>query len=151
MLELQNIVSSTKPTGTLDAWRKVINMMVRRKMWDQLAVVLAGAAAPLMKFTGLLGMTVHVAVRPEKMTVQFTPPRDDERESPDQIGFNVVQGVIEDLAYLGSLTTYHVRLDGGTVVKVTHTNSARHTQAPLTWGSPVYVWWCGSDVVVLTQ
>jgi hypothetical protein len=36
-------------------------MMVRRKMWDQLAVVLAGAAAPLMRFTGLLGMTVHVA------------------------------------------------------------------------------------------
>jgi putrescine transport system ATP-binding protein len=101
--------------------------------------------------TGTLGMTVHVAVRPEKMTVQLTPPRDDERESPEQIGFNVVQGVIEDLAYLGSLTTYHVRLDGGMMVKVTHTNSARHDQAPLTWGSRVYVWWCGSDVVVLTQ
>jgi putrescine transport system ATP-binding protein len=101
--------------------------------------------------TGTLGMAVHVAVRPEKMTVQLTPPRDDERESPEQIGFNVVQGVIEDLAYLGSLTTYHVRLEGGTVVKVTHTNSARHEQAQLTWGSPVYVWWCGSDVVVLTQ
>lgn len=101
--------------------------------------------------TGTLGMTVHVAVRPEKMTVQLTPPRDDERESPQQIGHNVVQGVIEDLAYLGSLTTYHVRLDGGMVVKVTHTNSARHDQTPLTWGSRVYVWWCGSDVVVLTQ
>lgn len=101
--------------------------------------------------TGTLGMTVHVAVRPEKMTVQLTPPRDDERESPEQIGFNVVHGVIEDLAYLGSLTTYHVRLDGGMMVKVTHTNSARHDQAPLTWGSRVYVWWCGSDVVVLTQ
>jgi hypothetical protein len=61
MSELQNIVASTKPTGSLDAWRNVINMMVRRKMWDQLAVVLAGAAAPLMRFTGLLGMTVHVA------------------------------------------------------------------------------------------
>jgi hypothetical protein len=59
--DLQNIVASTKPTGSLDAWRNVINMMVRRKMWDQLAVVLAGAAAPLMRFTGLLGMTVHVA------------------------------------------------------------------------------------------
>jgi hypothetical protein len=61
MSELQNIVASTKPTGSLDAWRNVINMMVRRKMWDQLAIVLAGAAAPLMRFTGLLGMTVHVA------------------------------------------------------------------------------------------
>ena len=36
-------------------------MLVRRQMWDQLAVVMAGAAAPLMRFTGLFGMTVHVA------------------------------------------------------------------------------------------
>ena len=59
--ELQNIVSNTKPTGTLENWRRVIDMMVRRKMWDQLAVVLAGMASPLMKFTGLFGATVHVA------------------------------------------------------------------------------------------
>lgn len=101
--------------------------------------------------TGNLGMAVDVAVRPEKMSIQVTPPRDEERESPAQIGFNVVQGVIENLAYLGSLTTYHVKLEDGSMVKVTHTNSARHDQAPLTWGSQVYVWWCGSDVVVLTQ
>jgi putrescine transport system ATP-binding protein len=62
-----------------------------------------------------------------------------------------VQGVIENLAYLGSLTTYHVKLDNGFVVKVTHTNAARHAQSSLTWGSPVYVWWYGSDAVVLTQ
>jgi hypothetical protein len=59
--ELQNIVSNTKPTGTLENWRKVIDMMVRRKMWDQLAVVLAGMGSPLMKFTGLFGATIHVA------------------------------------------------------------------------------------------
>lgn len=101
--------------------------------------------------TGNLGMAVDVAVRPEKMTIQVTPPRDEERESPAQVGFNVVQGVIEDLAYLGSLTTYHVKLEDASIVKVTHTNSARHDQTTLTWGSRAYVWWCGSDVVVLTQ
>ena len=61
MPELQNIVANTRPTGSLAAWKRVLEMMVRRQMWDQLAVVLAGAAAPLMKFTGLYGMTVHVA------------------------------------------------------------------------------------------
>ena len=101
--------------------------------------------------TGNLGMAVDVAVRPEKMTIQATPPRDEERESPAQVGFNVVQGVIEDLAYLGSLTTYHVKLEDASIVKVTHTNSARRDQTTLTWGSRVCVWWCGSDVVVLTQ
>ena len=101
--------------------------------------------------TGTAGMTVHVAVRPEKMTIQPERPPDDERESLEQVGFNIAQGVIKDLAYLGSLTTYHVQLDGtATVVKVTHTNAARHDASQLTWGDRVYVWWCGSDVVVLT-
>jgi putrescine transport system ATP-binding protein len=101
--------------------------------------------------TGTLGMAVHVAVRPEKMVIQHTPPVDGERESPAEVGCNVLQGVIENLAYLGSLTTYHVKLDGGSVVKVTHTNAARHTLTPLSAGDRVFVWWCGSDVVVLTR
>ena len=29
--------------------------------------------------------------------------------------------------------------------------AARHTLAPLKLGDSVHVWWCGSDVVVLTQ
>jgi putrescine transport system ATP-binding protein len=67
------------------------------------------------------------------------------------VGYNIVEGVIEDLAYLGSLTTYHVKLTSGTIVKVTNTNAARHGATQLTWGDTVYVWWCGSDVVVLTR
>ena len=102
--------------------------------------------------TGTSGMTVHVAVRPEKMSIRHGYPLDDERESAQEVGFNIVQGVIKDMAYLGSLTTYHVQLDGGiTVLKVTHTNAARHELTELTWGDRVYVWWCGSDVVVLTR
>lgn len=102
--------------------------------------------------TGTHGMSVHVAVRPEKMSIQQELPRDEERESLEEVGFNIAQGVIKDLAYLGSLTTYHVQLDGtDTVVKVTHTNAARHDATHLTWGDRVHVWWCGSDVVVLTR
>jgi putrescine transport system ATP-binding protein len=101
--------------------------------------------------TGTEGMDVHVAIRPEKMSIQLTLPADEERESLAEVGHNIVQGVIKDLAYLGSLTTYHVKLDSGMVVKVTHTNEARRDTSHLTWGDRVYVWWCGSDVVVLTQ
>ena len=101
--------------------------------------------------TGTEGMDVSIAVRPEKMSIQSTPPADSERESLAEVGYNVVQGVIDDLAYLGSLTTYHVKLANNTIVKVTHTNAARHGVTQLTWGDSVYVWWCGSDVVVLTQ
>jgi putrescine transport system ATP-binding protein len=101
--------------------------------------------------TGTEGMDVNVAIRPEKMSIQSTLPTDSERESLAEVGYNIVQGVIDDLAYLGSLTTYHVKLANNTIVKVTHTNAARHGETQLTWGDKVYVWWCGSDVVVLTQ
>jgi len=101
--------------------------------------------------TGTEGMPVSIAVRPEKLSIRGTPPEDSERESTAEVGYNLVQGVIDDLAYLGSLTTYHVKLENGTMVKVTHTNAARHGAEQLTWGDKVYVWWCGSDVVVLTQ
>jgi putrescine transport system ATP-binding protein len=101
--------------------------------------------------TGTDGMAVSIAIRPEKMSIQPTLPADSERESLAEVGFNLVQGVIDDLAYLGSLTTYHVKLENNTIVKVTHTNAARHGETQLTWGDKVYVWWCGSDVVVLTQ
>jgi putrescine transport system ATP-binding protein len=101
--------------------------------------------------TGTMGMPVHVAVRPEKLSIQHEPPKDEERESPAQVGYNCAKGEIKDIAYLGSLTTYHVKLASGTVVKVTHTNAARHDDSRFTWGDEVYVWWCGSDMVVLTQ
>ena len=101
--------------------------------------------------TGTEGMEAHIAVRPEKMEIQLTAPSDAERESLAEVGYNLAQGEIKDLAYLGSLTTYHVKLDSGMVVKVTHTNAARRDTARFTWGDRVYVWWYGSDVVVLTQ
>jgi len=101
--------------------------------------------------TGTLGMQVDIAVRPEKMCLQATAPLASERDSAAEDGHNQVQGVIADIAYLGSLTTYHVRLASGLVLKVTQTNAARHTGVPLASGDAVWVWWGGSDVVVLTH
>ncbi len=101
--------------------------------------------------TGTQGMDVHVAVRPEKMSIQSAPVSEAQRELAAEVGLNLAQGVITELAYLGSLTTYHVKLASGLVVKVTHTNDARHGSSPLTWGDAVYVWWSGSDLVVLTR
>ena len=101
--------------------------------------------------TGTAGMAVQVAVRPEKMEIQSTPPVESDYQSAAEVGFNTAQGVVQDIAYLGSLTIYHVKLDTGAMVKVTRTNAVRHTASPLTWGDRVYVWWWGSDIVVLTQ
>ena len=63
MAGLENIINNTKPTGTLEGWRACVNMLIRRELYDILAVFLAGAGSPLMRFTGLYGMTYHCAAR----------------------------------------------------------------------------------------
>ena len=58
---LENITVNTEPKGTIEAWRDFINMLIAKKMWGHLAVILAGAGAPFMRFTGIYGMTYHCA------------------------------------------------------------------------------------------
>ncbi|MDX8120335.1 polyamine ABC transporter ATP-binding protein [Janthinobacterium sp. GMG2] len=101
--------------------------------------------------TGNLGMDVSVAVRPEKIGIQTAPPALEERASPNEHGYNCAQGVIVAMAYFGNETSYHVRLDSGTVVKVSRTNAARHDAARLEREQRVWVWWDGADIVVLTS
>ena len=101
--------------------------------------------------TGTPGMEVHIAIRPEKIGIQEHPPEVEDYDNPAELGFNNARGTIHDLAYLGSQTTYHVRLESGLRIKVTKANDARHDETRLAVGSSVYVWWWGSDLVVLTQ
>lgn len=56
---LENIVANTKPTGTIEAWRQFVQMLINKKMYNHLTIMLAGAGAPLMRFTGIYGMTYH--------------------------------------------------------------------------------------------
>jgi hypothetical protein len=58
---LENIAMSTEPKGSLENWQAFINMLIHRKMWSHLAIMLAGASAPFMRFTGIYGMTYHCA------------------------------------------------------------------------------------------
>ncbi|MDN2716588.1 MULTISPECIES: polyamine ABC transporter ATP-binding protein [unclassified Janthinobacterium] len=101
--------------------------------------------------TGNLGMDVSVAVRPEKIGIQIEPPALEERASPAEHGYNCAQGVIVAMAYFGNETSYHVRLDSGSVVKVSRTNAARHDVSRLEREQRVWVWWDGADIVVLTS
>src|SRR5471032_3333252 len=101
--------------------------------------------------TGTMGMPVSVAVRPEKIAVQAEAPTLEQRATAAEHGYNCVQGVITGISYFGNETSYHITLDGGMVVKVTRTNAARRDDAGLGRDQQVYVWWDGSDAVVLTN
>jgi putrescine transport system ATP-binding protein len=101
--------------------------------------------------TGTAGMQVSVAVRPEKICLSTKEPAPQERELPQEVGHNQTQGRITGIAYFGNFTTYHVEVQAGLSIKVTLANAARHEERRLSLDDAVWVWWDGSDVVVLTQ
>jgi putrescine transport system ATP-binding protein len=84
---------------------------------------------------------VWAAVRPEKVFMSTAQP-----EGTD----NIVRGVVQDIAYLGDLSIYLVRLPTGKVVRVTQPNTSRHAEA-ITWDQQVYLTWDPQSPVIVTR
>jgi putrescine transport system ATP-binding protein len=85
--------------------------------------------------------TVWAAVRPEKIFMSTVAP-----EGTD----NIVRGAVQDIAYLGDLSIFLVRLPTGKVVRVTQPNTSRHAEA-ITWDQQVYLSWDSTSPVVVTR
>jgi putrescine transport system ATP-binding protein len=82
-----------------------------------------------------------VAIRPEKIALT--------REQPAAAD-NWARGVVAEIAYMGDLSIYVVRLPQGREVRVTQTNVTRKGEERFTWGDEVYLTWDGSSPVVGT-
>ena len=89
-----------------------------------------------------IGTPAVVAIRPEKLRLCQTPSDD---------GVNRLQGVVEDIAYLGDVSIYRIRTGGGTLVEMTLTNIQPRTEQALTWEQEVWVEWSPTSGVVLTD
>ena len=57
---LDNITRVTKPAGTIEGWRKTVELLIRYKLNDILAIMTIGFGAPLMRFTSFNGLTFHL-------------------------------------------------------------------------------------------
>ena len=88
---------------------------------------------------------VWAAIRPEKIFMSISPPA-----STGHGNDNVVRGAVQDIAYLGDLSIYLVKLATGKVVRVTQPNTSRHAEA-ITWEQQVYLSWDASSPVVVTR
>jgi putrescine transport system ATP-binding protein len=88
------------------------------------------------------GAIVWAAVRPEKITISVERPEQQD---------NVAHGVVKEIAYMGDMSVYLVRLDSGKVVRVTQPNAYRHADDLVTWDQPVYLHWHSSSPVVLSE
>ena len=85
--------------------------------------------------------TVWAAIRPEKIFMSTTPA-----EGTD----NVVRGMIQDIAYLGDLSIFLVKLPTGKIIRVTQPNTSRRAET-FTWDQHVYLTWDADSPVVVTR
>src|SRR5271170_6860866 len=105
--------------------------------------VLAAAGVELVVAQKLaVGAAVCLGVRPEKLVLSRQPPA---------AGLNSLRGVIQDVAYLGGLSSYHVRLDGGMVIRASAPNLERRVGTQLAAGDEVHVGWRPDAAVVLAS
>lgn len=88
------------------------------------------------------GQSCHLAIRPEKVTISPERP-----ENAD----NVVQGKVQDIAYLGNLSTYHVELPNGVVIKSQTANTRRIARRSFTWEDSVWLSWTATAGVLLAD
>ena len=81
-----------------------------------------------------------MGIRPEKIAISSEQPTDRT---------NVLQGKVLDIAYLGNISTYHVQLDNGTVIKAQIANTRRIARRNFTWEDPVWLSWTDTAGIVL--
>ena len=86
------------------------------------------------------GDEMWFAIRPEKLEISKKKPTNQH---------NILKGRIEDIAYGGSFSTYHVRLDNGRILKAIRANRVRTEEHHLTWEDEVYLHWEPHSAVVL--
>jgi putrescine transport system ATP-binding protein len=92
--------------------------------------------------SGREGGTVWAALRPEKVTLVTEKP---DRDS------NWSSGVVKDIVYLGSTSTYIVEVTSGKQVRATLANHDRDMEGRVTWDDKVFVTWTDNAPVVVSS
>ena len=88
------------------------------------------------------GDRANFAIRPEKIAISRDEPTDRR---------NRVRGSILDIGYLGNLSTYHVKLPEGPVIKCEAANSRRIQRRDFTWNDEVWLSWTDTAGLVLAD
>jgi len=90
------------------------------------------------------GAIVYTAIRPEKINILRTPPADTAE--------NCTKGVVKEIAYMGDVSIYLVKISTGKIVRVTLPNVERMSDDErILWDETVWLSWHGSSPVVVTQ
>jgi putrescine transport system ATP-binding protein len=100
---------------------------------DHVHIHFAEGQAPLWAATKrelAEGTEVALAIRPEKVTISLDKPTDRN---------NAIKGKVHDIAYLGNISTYHVALANGQIIKAQTANTRRVARRTFTWEDEVWL------------
>ena len=88
---------------------------------------------------------VWVAVRPEKMRIT--------RTAPDRLSgaANSIAATVGDIGYLGDLSIYKLRCDGGMQIKAAVANTGRSGDEAIGWDDRVWLSFAPQAAIVLTR
>ena len=106
-------------------------------------VAWAEGAAPIKGIASAdvaAGQSAAFVVRPEKVALTKDEPQDRA---------NRVSGTVEDIAYLGNISTYYVKLANGSLMKAQLANDRRIARRDVTWHDKVWLSWSDNAGLVL--
>jgi putrescine transport system ATP-binding protein len=103
--------------------------------------VMGAKLAASQRVDATAGATVWLALRPEKLRVATAPPA---------ASGNCLAGRVVEIAYLGNVSVYKVRLDNGFIMKAQLPNLTRMVERPIGTNDRVWLSWAPDAGVVLT-
>jgi putrescine transport system ATP-binding protein len=82
----------------------------------------------------------HVSIRPEKILIS---------KEPFDVEYNILSGIVSEIAYWGDVSMYHIELPSKQVVQVMVPNLLRGAERSITWNDKVYLHWKPQNGVLL--
>ena len=96
------------------------------------------------------GPNIRRLNRAKKWVLRFVPRKYlSARNDPKDDGQTIIEGVVDDLGYLGNRSLYRVRLASGKVVQVSSQNRRRAVTRFLEWEDKVWLSWKPASAVIL--
>lgn len=89
------------------------------------------------------GSNVHVGIRPEKIQICI--------KEKNTRAANTVSGIVKEIAYIGDMSIYHVKVESGAIIQASLPNMLRLSESDLTWDSEVLLSWQPENAIVLAQ
>ncbi|MDR1391300.1 MAG: polyamine ABC transporter ATP-binding protein [Holosporales bacterium] len=89
-----------------------------------------------------IGSNVTLAIRSEKVMISKQMPAQSQ---------NWAQGLVKEIAYLGDVSIYYIRLNSGKVITATLPNLLRLSDKDFQWEDTVYVFWRSENSLVLNS